>query len=71
MGYQPLPPRKNKNKAQPKEEHPSGFEASQGPHATLPVSPYTGDPYDPAWGYRRMSAPRVRFDPKLIGKEYR
>ena len=24
---------------------------SQGGDATLPVSPYTGEPYDPAWGY--------------------
>lgn len=46
--------------------------------ATLPVSHYTGLPYDPEWGtqflhllYRSGEAPRPRVDPKLIGDDYR
>lgn len=43
-------------KSQPKDERPplQGYgeqlEGSTGEN--LPVSPYTGEPYDPAWGYR-------------------
>ena len=51
--------------------HACSIHPPQGGDATLPVSPYTGEPYDPDWGYQRTSAPRIRFDPNLIGKEYR
>jgi hypothetical protein len=51
-------------------------EPPQGGDATLPISPYTGEPYDPEWGaqflpllYRADAMPRARVDPKLVGRD--
>jgi hypothetical protein len=37
-----------------------------GSVSALPISPYTGQPYDPAWGVRIGGGPRPKSDNPLL-----
>lgn len=72
------------NKPAPKDDHPASYQETNAgmnePVKRLPVSEYTGEPYDPdlimRWppqggsGLRHLP-PEFRVDHRLIGDEYR
>lgn len=58
-----------KRKAQPKDEHeqPEIKQDEQPEDEELPISPFTGEPYDPEW----MAQRPPKANPSIISKVYK